>query len=384
MMHLSRALMIVAVLLLAGAVALSSAPARAEAPSPAQTYDGTWSGTTSQNQPLAFTVAGNAVTTISSKFLLGSCSATTTVTTTLPIIGDSFNGSLYNQGISGTFISATSAAGTGYFISSSPGCLDTVTVSWSATRAAPSTYTLSGTVRDSAGAPLAGAQVTATPTGGGSPATALSAADGTYTLSLAEGSYSVQASKQGYQTSAVASATVPPSSSLADLILIPLPEAVAPGKVYLPMLARPSDAPAPTPVPSPSPEPSPEPEPGPSPLITSIDLGTRTEDVNNKCRVADAQPSPVTLPAGTTSIAYQFTVKVPEARTARVEISPSIGGGGTKGTSCDNYTVISGSLYKNQIGAQVSRLDGQPIPAGSYKLLITVNGATTEVPFTVP
>lgn len=295
----------------------------------AQTYDGSWSGTTSQSQPISFTVAGNAITNVVVKYKIGICTITSTITTNTAISGSSFALTVGSLAINGSFSSATTATGTGAFSSTNPACSGSVNVTWNATRggvqtysisgtvrdpygapaagvyvaafpretggsivvqtAADGTYTLtlsagtydlqaakdgyyadhvfglsippsltgidmdlgvlnppatiSGTVRDSGGTPLAGAQVSATPSGGGSPVTTQTAADGTYTLSVSAGTYTLQAAKQGYQAGASVSATVPPSRTGADLVLTAQSTGGGSGRLYLPLVKLTKEAP---------------------------------------------------------------------------------------------------------------------------------------------
>jgi hypothetical protein len=209
--------------LLISATLLSAPPSHAATPG---FYAGTWTGTTSQGLPLSFTVTGDAITRIEARFRIGICTITTTVTASLPISGDSFSGSLGNQGINGTFTAADTAAGTGFYTSTNPACLGTATVSWNATR--PATLaSISGTVRDTNGAPLEGVQLTATPTQAGqSPVTAQSAADGSYTLNVPAGTYSLVAAKPQYRPAQRAGISVPPNTAGIDLVLAPEQPAV--------------------------------------------------------------------------------------------------------------------------------------------------------------
>ncbi len=159
--------------------------------------------------------------------------------------------------------------------------------------------------------------------------------------------------------------------------------------IYLPLLALPSTAepvpatPTPvTPVPAtPTPvTPTPvTPVPLPDP-VTALDIGTTTG--GNPCRVTDPRPQPVTLPAGSTSFAFQLTRRIPSTSDIGVGISPGFGGG-VRSTSCNDYIINNGQVVQNRLGAQIERLDGSPLPSGSYRLRIRVGSTITEIPFTI-
>lgn len=118
------------------------------------------------------------------------------------------------------------------------------------------------------------------------------------------------------------------------------------------------------------------------PPITALDMGTTKTGVSD-CRVADPLADPVVLPEGSTSFAFQLTRSVPNSARISVSITPGFGGP-TRSTNCNDYVVVNGQVYQNKLGAQVELLDGAPLPAGDYKLVITVNSTITEVPFTIP
>lgn len=104
---------------------------------PQATYDGNWSGTTSQNKTFSFTVASNAITRIETQFVVPGCTVTQTLTTTIPITGNTFSVALSGTSIQGTFDSLSSASGTAQFTSSNPACSGTVNTTWSVARTTP-------------------------------------------------------------------------------------------------------------------------------------------------------------------------------------------------------------------------------------------------------
>jgi len=112
------------------------------------------------------------------------------------------------------------------------------------------TFTISGTVRDTGGVPIAGAQVIGF--GSGSTAIGQSGVDGQYILTVSADTYDFQASKQGYFAGHVFGVVVPPSQSGVDLTLTPL----AATSTALPTFT-PTSGPAPTAAPAPTTTPRP-------------------------------------------------------------------------------------------------------------------------------
>ena len=105
-------------------------------------YDGMWSGTTSQGRPISFTVAGNAVTVATIGYSAsGNCSPVPTGSTItpgvpLPINGTSISITFGGGTITGTFSSATAASGTFSvsFAGIPSGCSSNASGTWTATR----------------------------------------------------------------------------------------------------------------------------------------------------------------------------------------------------------------------------------------------------------
>jgi hypothetical protein len=102
-------------------------------------YEGRWTGTTSQNQPISLTIANNNVTAYSYAItfpssLSANCPTGATVTsgpaTSIPIISGSFSTST----LSGWFQSATAATGSLNWTLSLPGCGANGVVSWTAAK----------------------------------------------------------------------------------------------------------------------------------------------------------------------------------------------------------------------------------------------------------
>lgn len=236
-MRTMRALfVIITALLLMGGSALAL-PGGTAAQELAQTYDGSWNGTTSQGRPLGFAVQGNLITGVSFGYdMRPQCGVSGTTWVLLssgaPITGNTFTASSQGFGssalsstLSGSFSSPDEASGTLQlsYVSSFPNtpCQATKTVTWSATRAADTgNYTISGMVRDQNGVPVEGAQLVVFPDQAGQPPfTGQSGAGGAYSLSVPAGTYDLQASKSGYRAGPVRSTTVPPDKTEFDLSL---------------------------------------------------------------------------------------------------------------------------------------------------------------------
>jgi hypothetical protein len=50
---------------------------------------------------------------------------------------------------------------------------------------------------------------------------------------------------------------------------------------------------------------------------------------------------------------------------------------------CNVWTPVRGGFSQTQIGNTISRIDKAPLASGQYKLRITVDGQTVEVPFSI-
>jgi hypothetical protein len=114
------------------------------------TYNGAWSGLTSQGRPISFTVSNNTITQIvySVGWSAGAgcpTSSTTTANVNIPIT----NGSFFSTNFSGSFSSPSSASGTLQAVLNIPppqNCFQTFNLTWNASLdSAPCTYSISPT-----------------------------------------------------------------------------------------------------------------------------------------------------------------------------------------------------------------------------------------------
>lgn len=128
------------------------------------TYAGTWSGTTSQDKVISFTVAGDVITSITIAFELPACTITRSSTSNFFINGNSFTLFLDGALIQGTFTSSGSASGRADYINMTPECSGSVSATWSVTNTSPATDTPTPTTSSTA-SPTASTVPISTPSG---------------------------------------------------------------------------------------------------------------------------------------------------------------------------------------------------------------------------
>jgi hypothetical protein len=110
---------------------------------------------------------------------------------------------------------------------------------------------------------------------------------------------------------------------------------------------------------------------------TTDTAGTET------CRVVDPLPNPAAFPRGATEITYAVELKPGVVKKAAAQMIPPTGQGALTAVPCNVFTLVPRGFSQTQIGNTVSRADGKPLAAGSYKVRIIVDGQTLDVPFTV-
>jgi hypothetical protein len=146
-------------------------------------YNGTWSGTTTQGRPFFLVVADGALTRIETSFVLPGCTANTITTSTIPIVGNTFSLFGINLSFDGTFNTETSASGTARYSDFVPGCPGTVDVGWTATRdgGVPPTATATSTATATTSATATNTATATTSATATSTATATTSATATNT-----------------------------------------------------------------------------------------------------------------------------------------------------------------------------------------------------------
>jgi hypothetical protein len=100
------------------------------------------------------------------------------------------------------------------------------------------------------------------------------------------------------------------------------------------------------------------------------------------CAIVQPVPNPATFERGVTEISYAVALepRVVKSAVARV-VAPA--GQELTAAACNIFTPIKGGFSQTQLGSTISRVDKAPLQSGQYRLRITVDGQTAEVPFTI-
>jgi hypothetical protein len=100
------------------------------------------------------------------------------------------------------------------------------------------------------------------------------------------------------------------------------------------------------------------------------------------CAIVQPLPSPVVFERGVTEISYtvELEPRIVKSASARV-VAPS--GQELRADGCNGYTPIRGGFSQTQLGSSISRVDKAPLQPGRYTLRISVDGQTSEIPFTI-
>lgn len=101
------------------------------------------------------------------------------------------------------------------------------------------------------------------------------------------------------------------------------------------------------------------------------------------CRIPEPLPAPATFERGVAAITYAVELAPRVVKTAAAEMTAPPGQGTLTATPCNVFTLVPGGFSQTQLGNTVSRADKKPLASGSYKVRITVDGQTAEIPFTV-
>jgi hypothetical protein len=180
-----------------------------------------------------------------------------------------------------------------------------------------------------------------------------------HTLGTQGGAHSSQVAPQGTGTPAPTAAPTP-----------------APSPCCLPLVLRPL---APTPLPSPTTPAA----PGPKPTIvgvTALQFGTGFSG-DGACRLVGTMPWPVQFPQGTTQFAYQVEVDPDLVTSADVSLSGPPPPPAARLIPCNVDIVRHGAPFRVQFGGTATSISAYA--SGIYELAVTIDGATTVVPFTI-
>lgn len=85
---------------------------------------------------------------------------------------------------------------------------------------------------------------------------------------------------------------------------------------------------------------------------------------------------------GVTELSYAVELEPQTVKSASARvIAPA--GQELRAAGCNVFVPIKGGFTQTQLGNTLSRVDKAPLRAGQYMLRITVDGQTTEVPFSI-
>jgi SAM-dependent methyltransferase len=101
------------------------------------------------------------------------------------------------------------------------------------------------------------------------------------------------------------------------------------------------------------------------------------------CRVPQPLRTPPTFERGVAEVTYTVELAPRVVKAAAAEMTAPSGQGTLTATPCNVFTLVPGGFSQTQIGNTVSRADKKPLASGSYKVRLTVDGQTAEIPFTV-
>jgi hypothetical protein len=122
------------------------------------------------------------------------------------------------------------------------------------------------------------------------------------------------------------------------------------------------------------------------PGVTGVSFGRgeRFKDAAGKdmCAIVKPLPEPAAFERGVTEISYGVALapRVVKSAAARV-IAP--GGQELVAASCNIFTPVKGGFSQTQLGSTISRADKRPLLPGAYRVRITIDGHTAEIPFSV-
>lgn len=101
------------------------------------------------------------------------------------------------------------------------------------------------------------------------------------------------------------------------------------------------------------------------------------------CRIPEPLPTPAAFERGVAEITYAVELEPKVVKTAAAQMTAPSAQGALTATPCNVFTLVSGGFSQTQLGNTVSRVDKKPLASGTYKVRITVDGQTAEVPFSV-
>jgi hypothetical protein len=116
----------------------------------------------------------------------------------------------------------------------------------------------------------------------------------------------------------------------------------------------------------------------------SFGIAERTKNAagTETCRIRSPFGAPATFEHGTTELTYAVELEPRAVKSAQARVivpaeQP------LRALPCNVFTLVRGGFSQTQIGNTLSRTDGKPLTPGAYRLHITVDGQTADVPFTI-
>jgi SAM-dependent methyltransferase len=114
-----------------------------------------------------------------------------------------------------------------------------------------------------------------------------------------------------------------------------------------------------------------------------VAVRARNSAGTESCRIPKPLSTPAAFERGLAEITYAVELEPKVVKSAAAQLAAPPGQGTLTASPCNVFTLVPGGFSQTQLGNTVSRADKKPLASGSYKVRITVDGQTVEVPFTV-
>lgn len=123
------------------------------------------------------------------------------------------------------------------------------------------------------------------------------------------------------------------------------------------------------------------------PGVARVLFGTAERTKNSAgtetCRIVKPLADLPAFERGVTEITYTVELEPRSVKSAATQVAAPPDQGELRRVPCNAFTIFAGGYSQTQLGNTISRADKAPLKAGAYKLRITVDGQTAEVPFTI-
>jgi hypothetical protein len=94
-------------------------------------------------------------------------------------------------------------------------------------------------------------------------------------------------------------------------------------------------------------------------------------------------PSPPVFGRGVTEITYAVELEPRIVKSAQAQLVAPGAQGEIHATPCNVFTLVPRGFSQTQLGNTISRADEKPLAPGVYKVRLTVDGQTAEIPFVI-